>query len=441
MKNELNYLIDQAKSAGAEACDVVGTRAQSLTLTTHREKREKVERAESMEIGLRVLVGKRQASLSTTDLSRPALDALVERALSMVKVMPEDPYCGLAEPDQLAKIIPNLATYDDYEPTPDALSDLAQAAESAALSVPGVTNTEGGQASWNATEIYLLTSHGFEGHRKKSNFGIAASVIAQKDDSMEVSYDYTSAVFHSDLKSPQEIGESAGRKTVARLNPRKLKTGNYPIFFAPRMAATLLSHLVQGINGANIANGTSFLKDKMGETLFNHAIQIIDDPLRARGFASRAFDGEGLPTAKRAIIENGVLKTWLLNLRAARQLGLHSTGHAVRIGTTPPSIAPSNLYLESGLFSPAALYKETGPGVLITDLMGRGFNETTGDYSVGASGFWIENGQIAYPVSEITIAGNLLEMFKTLTPANDLAFEDATSAPTVRIETMTIAGV
>ena len=441
MQKELQYLIDKAQSAGAEACDVVGSRAESLSVSTHKEKREKVERSEGVDIGLRVLIGKRQASVSTSDLSRESLDQLVDRALSMVKIMPEDPYCGLATRDQLAQSIPDLSTFDAYVPTPDELGDMAQEAESTALNVPGVTNSERGEASWGKTETYLLTSAGFQGHRIKSSFGVSTAVIAQKGDSMEVDYDYSAAVFKSDLKSPQSVGESAGQKTVARLNPQKLKTGSYPVFFAPRMAATLLSHLVQGINGISVANGTSFLKSKLGESLFKSSIQIIDDPLRPKGFGSRAFDGEGLPTSKRAIVENGVLKTWLLNLRTARQLGIESTGHAVRSGANPPSIAPSNLYMEKGIFSPEALYKETGSGILVTSLMGMGFNETTGDYSIGASGFWIDNGEISYPVSEITIASNILEMFKTLTPANDLVFENAIASPTVRVEKMMVAGV
>ncbi|WP_331256427.1 TldD/PmbA family protein [Candidatus Bealeia paramacronuclearis] len=440
MKKELEYLIEKAKSSGAEACDVVGSRSSSLSVTTHKEKREKVERSESLDVGLRVLIGKRQASVSTSDLSHVSLDQLVERALSMAKIMPEDPFCGLASKDQLAIHVPDLSTYDFHEPTPDELGEMARIAESAALAVKGVTNSERGEASWGTFETYLLTSEGFENKKTRSSFGVSTAVIAQKGESMEVDYDYSSAVFVSDLKNPADVGKSAGEKTVARLNPRKIKTGEYPVIFDRRMASTLLSHLAQGINGVSIANGTSFLKDKLGSQVFGSSIQIVDDPLRLKGFGSRAFDGEGLPTQRRAIIENGVLQTWFLNLRTARQLGLASTGHAVRSGANPPAIAASNFYLEPGLLSPEALYKEAGSGILVTSIMGMGFNDTTGDYSVGASGFWIENGELTYPVSEITIASNILEMFKTLTPANDVVFESSIVSPTVRIEKMMVAG-
>ena len=438
--NLLDDLIGRAKAAGADAADAVFAEGTSLSLAQRRGQPEKLERAEGRDLGLRVLVGKRQAIVSSTDFRPSALAELVERGLAMARAVPEDPYCGIADPDQLAKQFPALDTVDPAEPASSVLIERAKCAEEAALAVPGVTNSEGAEASWSRSMSALVASNGFAGTHEVSHHSVSAVVLAGDGTGMERDYDYSTTVHGADLEEPEVVGRRAGERTVRRLNPRKVATAKVPIVFDPRVAGGMLRHLAGAITGPAIARGTSFLKDKLGQQIFAPSIRVIDDPLRRRGLRSHPFDGEGLAPQRRAIIDNGVLTTWLLDLRSGRQLGLPSTAHASRGTSSPPSPGPTNLYFEPGAVTPAALMADVAAGLYVTEMMGMGVNGVTGDYSRGAAGFWIENGALAYPVSEITIAGNLKEIFLHLSLADDLVFRTGIDAPTLRIDGMTIAG-
>jgi len=437
----LEDVIGQAKKAGADGCDAVFLKGVSLSKSVRLGNPEHLERSEGRDIGLRVFIGKRQAIVSSSDTSPEALMELSARAVAMARAVPEDPYCGLAEPEQLATSIPDLESCDSFEPDAEHLSDLASRAEEAALAVAGVTNSEGGSASWSMYTVAMAGSNGFAHAYANSSHSLSASVIAGEGTEMERDYDYTAAVFAADMTSPEEIGQSAGEKAIKRLHPRKVETTAVPIVFDPRVSKSLVGHLSSAINGASIARGSSFLKDKMGERIFAKGINIIDDPHRKRGLKSRPFDGEGIATQRSYLIEDGALKTWVLDLRSARQLGLQTTGHAARGTSSPPSPSTSNLYLEPGALSPQELMADIDQGFYVTELIGFGISGVTGDYSRGASGFWIEGGKIAFPVSEITIASNLNEMFANLSAANDLEFRYGIDAPTLRVEGMTVAGV
>ncbi|NQU56658.1 MAG: TldD/PmbA family protein [Rhodospirillales bacterium] len=437
----LEDLIGRAKKAGADGCDAVFIKGVSLSKSVRLGKPEHLERSEGRDIGLRVFVGKRQAIVSSSDTSPDALQELSERALSMARAVPEDPYCGLAEPGQLATEIPDLESCDTFEPDADHLSDLASRAEDAALAVSGVTNSEGGSAGWGTYTVAIAGSNGFAHAYANSSHSLSASVIAGEGTKMERDYDYTAAVFAADMESPEAIGKSAGEKAIRRLNPKKVETASVPIIYDTRVSKSLVGHLSSAINGSSIARGSSFLKDKMGEQIFPKGINIVDDPHRKRGLKSRPFDGEGITTTRSHLIEDGQLKTWILDLRSARQLGLQTTGHASRGTSSPPSPSASNLYLEPGEVSLEELMADIGQGLYVNELIGFGINGVTGDYSRGASGFWIEDGKIAFPVSEVTIAGNLNDMFANLSAANDLEFRYGTDAPSVRVEGMTVAGV
>ena len=436
----LGRLIDKARAGGAEACDAVYLESASVSLAQRLGKPEHLERSESADLGLRVLMGGRQAMVSSSDTSRDGLDGLVERAVAMARAVPEDPHCGLADASAIAADIPDLEIDAPGEPTTDQMTDWAARAEEAALAVDGVTNSEGAEAGWGRTGVALAASNGFAHAYSRSNVSISAAVLAGEGTGMERDYDFASAVFAEDLRAPEDIGRSAGEKAVRRLNPRKAETAQVPILFDPRVAGSLLGHLAGAINGSAVARGTSFLKDRMGEKIFPDAITVVDDPRRRRGLRSKPFDGECMATARRSIIDGGVLTTWILDLSSARQLGLETTGHATRGTSSPPSPSTSNLYLEAGSLSPAELMADVASGFYVTELIGFGVNGVTGDYSRGASGFWIENGQLAFPVSEVTIAGNLKAMFANVTAADDLIFRYGTDSPTVRIEGMTVAG-
>src|SRR5215831_8653081 len=383
---------------------------------------EESERAEGDDLGLRVLIGRRQAVVSTNDVAESGTAALVERAVAMARVAPEDEFAGLADPALLARDFPNLDLVDPELPTVHALETQARAAEAAALAVKGVSKSGGASASGGIGGIVLVTSNGFRGAYLGSSHGVSMTAIAGEGTGMERDYDYSSALHAADLEGPEKVGRGAGERAVARLNPRKVSTRKAPIVFDPRVAGSLVSHLANAANGASIARKTSFLKDKMGARLFAPGIRIVDDPLRKRGLRSRPFDGEGVACRKLALVEDGVLASWLLDCATARELGFSTTGHAQRGASSVPSPGPSNLYLEPGSVSPEALIGDIADGFYITDLIGAGVNMVTGDYSRGASGFWIENGERTYPVSEVTIAGHLLDIFSTLTPANNLEF-------------------
>jgi PmbA protein len=358
----------------------------------------------------------------------------------MARAVPEDPFCGLADPAEITREWPLLDMLDPAEPGADTLIERARAAEDAAMAVPGVTNSEGAEAGWGRSRIALAASNGFAGAYAGSSHGVSASVIGGSGTQMERDYDYSSAVYAADLRDPAEIGRSAGERAVKRLGARKMPTGRVPVVFDPRVARGFISHLLGAISGPSIARGTSFLKEKLGQRIFPEAITLTEDPHRPRGHRSKPFDAEGLANRRRALIDRGVLTTWLMDLRSARQLGLKSTGHASRGTASPPGPSATNIWIEPGAISPADLMADIKSGFFVTELMGMGVNGLTGDYSRGAAGFWIENGEIAFPVSEMTVAGNLKDMFARLTAADDLEFRTGADSPTLRIDDLTVAG-
>ncbi|WP_219895535.1 TldD/PmbA family protein [Aquisediminimonas profunda] len=440
-KDRAADLVTRAMKAGADACDVV----YSGNGATHVQMRlgvlEDVDRSEGEDIGLRVFVGSRSASASSSDLSVEAMTALAERAVAMAREAPEDPFAGLAPEDRLMRDdLPALELFDETEVHPQQLRERALAAEEAARSVMGVTNSEGASASASMAVMALATSHGFAASYCGSSHGISASVLAGEGGGMQRDYAYHSARHLADLEAPQDIGRAAGERAVARLGPIKLKSGEMPVIFDPRVGNSLLGHLAGAITGASIARKTSFLLDKLEQAVFSSGIQVIDDPLRVRGLRSRPFDGEGLATHRTQIILNGILTGWLIDSASGRQLGLSPTGHATRGGGGAPGTGTSNLHMAPGDVSPAALMADIKYGIYVNELIGMGVNGLTGDYSRGASGFLIVDGEIAGPVAEVTIAGNLKDMFAALVPANDLEFRYATNVPTLRVDGMTLAG-
>lgn len=439
-RDRLAALVADATKGGADAADAVLIRSTSLSHAQRLGQIEKLERQESFDLGLRVFRGRKQAIVSSTDFSGAALSELVDRALDMARTVPDDPWGGLADPDQLATEIPELDMVDAEEPASGVLIDMARRCEDAARAVPGITNSDGAEASWSHSYITLAATNGFAGSYARTDCGVGVSVIAGEGTDMEAEYDFAHAVYRSDLEDAATVGTRAGERTVARLGARRMPTAQVPVVFDPRVAGGLLGHLSGAINGTSIARGSSFLKDSLNQQIFADGISVIDDPHRPRGMRSKPFDAEGVANRKRAIIDGGVLTTWLLDLSSARQLDLETTGHAGRGTSGPPSPGPTNLYLEPGNRSRDDLLGETGTGFYVTSLMGMGVNGVTGDYSRGASGFWIENGEIAFPVTEMTIAGNLKDMYRSLTPADDLEFRYGTNSPTVRIEGMTVAG-
>jgi PmbA protein len=439
-RETLEDLIRAARHAGADAADALIVESISASVSYRMGELEDVERAESADLGLRVFVGQRVAFVSSTDLTKGALKELPERAVAMARLAPEDKFAGLAPKELLARDFPKLDIEDADEPSAETLIARAKDAEAAAMAVPGVTNSEGGGASFGRSAVTLATSEGFFGNYAGTSHGVGVSVLSGEGTGMERDYESASARHSSDLDSSADIGKRAGERAVKRLNPRRVKSQSVPVVFEPRVSAGLLGHFAGAISGASIARGVSFLKDFMGKAVFAPGISIIDDPHRVRGQRSKPFDGEGVKNRRRAIIEDGVLTTWLLDCASARQLGLTTTGHAARGTGGPPSPSTTNFYMEAGKLSPDELIADIREGLYLTELMGMGVNGVTGDYSRGAAGFWIENGKIAYPVSEITIASNLKDMFRNLTPANDLVFRYGTNAPTLRVEGMTIAG-
>lgn len=437
----LESLVAKATSAGADAADAVLLDSISVSVGWRLGKLERLERSESGDVGLRVLFGKRQAMVSSSDRSRAALDELVERAVAMARTVPEDPYCGLADPSELARDFPDLDTCDSAEPSAEHLLDLCKRAEDAARAVEGVTNSEGADAGWGRSEVTFVGTNGFSHSYAVTSGSLSASVLAGEGSTgMERDYDYTSAVYMSDLRAPEDVGHEAGRRAVRRLGSRKVKTCQVPVVFDPRVSRGLLGSLSGAINGASIARGTSFLKDSLGKRICAPGVNVIDDPHRIRGLRSRPCDGEGVASRRLSVVEDGVLQSWLLDCRSARQLGMKSTGHAARGTASPPSPSASNLYLEPGPVTVAEMVGDIVSGFYVTDLFGQGVNLVTGDYSRGAAGFWIEGGEIAYPVSEITIAGHLRDMLLNMVPANDLVFRYGVDCPTLRIDGLTVAG-
>lgn len=434
-------LVSQAIKAGADTADAVYVCDASTEVQVRLGALEDVARSEGEDIGLRVFIGQRSATISSSNMNPTILADLVARAIDMAKEAPEDQYAGLAPADRLSHgPFPDIDSDDGKDPDPATLRAAALECENAAREVPGVTNSEGAGASAGRSIFALATSHGFAGVSSSSGYGLSASVLAGEGDDKERDYDWRSARHHSDLDSAAAIGRRAGERAVRRLNPGTVKSGQMPLIFDPRVGSSLVGHLLGGISGSSIARKTSFLLESLGAQLFDSSISIIDDPHRPRGLGSKAFDGEGLPTARRAIIENGLLTGWLMESASARQLGLQPSGHASRGVSGAPGVSVSNVHLQGGTSSPAELMADIKQGIYIHELAGQGVNPVTGDYSRGAAGFLIIDGELAGPVSEFTIAGNLKDMFAAMIAANDLEFIRSSNVPTLRVDGMMIAG-
>ena len=436
----LSATLEKAKQLGADACDVVMFNSTDLSVSCRMGKPEGLERAESGGMGLRVFVGDKQAFVSTTDMNTQAITEMTQRAVDMARVSPVDPYSTLAPSSLLATDVPKLDLHDDQEPAAEWLQEQCKIAEDAALGVKGITNSEGADAHYSSSKISLATSNGFLKSYDTSNLSLSVCVLAGSGTGMERDYDFTSVRHLNDLDDARTIGENAAKNTLRRLNPKKASSCNCPVIFDPRVAKNLLGSMAGAISGSAIARGTSFLKNHLGKQVFSSGIHITDDPHIVRGPSSRPFDAEGVANRKQSIVSDGVLNTWLLDIRSANKLGLTTTGHATRGLASPPSPSCTNLYMENGKESPEALIADIKQGIYITDVFGMGVNLITGDYSQGVSGIWIENGKLTYPVSEITIAGHLLTMFSQMTAANDLTFKYGVNTPSLRIDNMTIAG-
>jgi len=430
-------LVEAAKAAGADAADAVAVRGRSASVSVRMGKVEATNASEADDVSLRVFVGQRVASVSATALS--SARELAERAVAMARVSPEDPYQGLADPAMLAGRVKDLDLFDPTEVGADRLREDALAMEDAALAVPGVTNSGGCGASAGMGGLVLATSHGFVGQYAGSRFSRSASVIAGEGTGMERDYDFSSRLYFSDLDAPEAIGRSAAERAVRRLSPRKAATGTVAVVFDPRVARGIAGHIAGAINGAAVARKTSFLRDMMGKKIASATISVVDEPLKMRGQASRPFDGEGVEGETLVMVDRGVLNHWFLSTSAARELGLATNGRGSRGGS---SVSPSstNLSIEPGEQSPQAMIGALKSGFYVTEVFGQGVNMLTGEYSRGASGFWIEDGALAYPVSEVTIASNLKDMFLSMVPASDIDRNYGTAAPTLLIEAMTLAG-
>ena len=432
--------VARARKLGATSADAIAADRRSASVSVREGVIEELESSEAREVGLRVFVGKASATIAGSILDGAGLDRLAEMAVAMARAAPEDEDAGLADAGMVTAEVPELDLVSETLPDPDALKRMALAAEAAAKSVAGVAKSGGAGASRSARAIALATSEGFAKGYRRTGVSFSVSAIAGEGTGMERDYDYSSAVHLGDLKSPEEIGLSAGARAAQRINPRKVKSQSVPVVYDPRVASSIVGHFLSAISGDAVARGTSFLKDKMGARVLSTGITIMDDPLRMRGLASRPFDAEGLASAPLALAEEGVLHSWILDLRSARKLKLNSNGRAARGLSNSPSPSATNVYLKAGSMDPQALIGSIKDGLYVTELIGMGVNMVTGDYSRGASGFWIENGELTHAVSEITIAGNLKDMFLKLTPANDLVFKTSTSAPTLLVEGLTIAG-
>jgi PmbA protein len=440
LTNLAERLVTAARRAGADQADALAVRSVSLSVDVRDGAVEESQRSEGDDLGLRVIVGHKQAVVSTNDLKGNGFDALAERAVAMARAAPQDRFAGLADAAQLARQLPALDLIDPDMPEVGVLEARAREAEAAALAVAGVTKSGGASASAGIGGLVLVTSTGFHGATITSRHGISMTAIAGDGTGMERDYDFSSTLHASDLDGAEAIGRRAGERAVKRLNPRKVATRRVPVVFDSRISGSLVGHLASAANGSSIARKTSFLREKLGEKIFASGIDIVDDPSRRRGLRSRPFDAEGIAGRRRMLVEDGVLKTWLLDCATARELNLETTGHAQRGVSSTPSPGPSNLHLVPGDKSPDQLVADIEDGFYVTDMIGMGVNLVTGDYSRGASGFWIENGERTYAVSEVTIAGHLSDIFASLAPANDLVFRYGTNAPTLRVEGMTVAG-
>ncbi|TQS70324.1 TldD/PmbA family protein [Rhodobacteraceae bacterium] len=437
------HLLEAASRAGATSADAMAVDGTAVAIDVRQGALEQAERAEGVEIGLRVLVDGRQACVSASDHSTRTITEMAERAVTMARLAPEDPYVGLADPSQLAQDW-DIAALELEDPSSDpsagALEEDARRVEAAALAVDGITQVSAAAASFSRQRVQMAASNGFSGHYNRSSRSISAVAISGDGLTMERDYAGESRIFQSDLPSPEEIGRLAGERTVARQNPRRPKTGAYPVLLDERISASLISHLLSAVNGSSVARGASWLRGAMGEQVLPEGLSLHENPHRIRISRSRPFDGEGLATRPRMIVENGILKSWTLDLATARKLGLESTGNASRGLSSPPSPAAGNIALTQGTKSREALMAEMGTGLLVTSFIGATINPNTGDYSRGANGFWIENGEIAYPVNECTIAGNLRDMLGRIVPANDARAHLSHVVPSLLLEGLTLAG-
>ena len=436
-------LIDAARKAGADAADAMAAEGSSLSIEVREGKLEHAERSEGTDLGLRVFVGKRQALVSSSDMHPETIAAMAERAVAMAREAPEDPYAGLADPSQLAQNwdVAALELEDPSgEPEPAALQADALAAESACQEIDGITQVQSAAAGYGRHAVHMAATNGFSGGYQRTGRSLSCTGIAGTGTGMERDHDGDSRTFQGDLRSAQDIGQTAGERAVARLGARKPKTGSFPVLFDERISSSLIGHLMSAANGAAIARGSSWLKDSLGQQVLPEALSVIEDPHRPRISGSRPFDGEGLPTRRRTVVDNGVLTGWTLDLASARKLGLESTGNAARGIGGVPSPSTWNIALTQGEASREDLIAQMGTGLLVTSMIGSTINPNTGDYSRGASGFWVENGEIAYPVNECTIAGNLHDMLRRIVPANDARTHLSTVVPSLLVEGMTLAG-
>jgi len=432
-------LVERGIGAGATAADAIYVGSRSSGVQVRLGELEDVARSEGEEIGLRLFVGQRSASVASSDLSKEVLDMLVERCLAMAKEAPEDPFAGLAPTELLHRgELPFIDNEDSREPDPAELRERALEAENAALAIAGVTNSSGSGASASASTLALATSGGFSGAYRTSGHGCSTTVVAGEGSGMQRDHAWHSARHLEDLEAPHIIGRRAGERAVARLNPTRPRPGKYPVLFEPRAGASLLGHFIGAINGSAVARKTSFLQDKLGDRVFAAGITIIDDPLRLRGLRSRPFDGEGLSVSRRELVVDGILQSWIAESASARQLGIQPTGNASRGVGGAPGAAPTNLYMTAGSRTREELLAAFPEAVLVTELIGQGVNNVTGDYSRGATGFMVRNGEIAEPVAEITVASNLIDMFATLEPASDLEFRYGTDVATLLVPEMTV---
>jgi PmbA protein len=436
-------LLEAARKAGAEAADAIAVDGTSLSIDVLKGKLEQAERSEGVDIGLRVLIGKRQACVSASDTRPETMAEMAERAVAMAREAPEDPCIGLADPAQLARGWDAAALeLDDPapEPSPAELQDFAARAEAAAIAVPGISQVQSASAAYGRRALHLAASNGFSGGYARSDHVISCVAITGEGTAMERDYNSEMRIFAGDLPGPEEIGRIAGERAAARAGARRPKTGAYPVLFDERISSSLIGHLLAAINGNAIVRGASWLRDALGEQVLPGHLSLIEDPHRPRAAGSRPFDAEGLPTARRAIVEDGMLTGWVLDLATARKLGLESTGNAARGTSAPPSPSVGNVTLTQGAQTRDDLLAEMGTGLLVTSMIGSTINPNTGDYSRGASGFWVENGQITHPVNECTIAGNLRDMLKTIIPANDARPHLSRRVPSLLVEGLTLAG-
>ena len=440
-KQLLDGVVAAAMAAGADAAEAAFAQHAALSVTVRMGALEEVEREESRELGVRVFVGARQASVSGSDVSADGRARLVERVMAMARLAAEDPYAGLAPGALLANGgAADLDLYDPAEPGPEALEARARTAEESALAIEGVTNSGGGSATWSSSAWRLATSGGFFGEYRATTSSLSAQAIAGEGAAMEQGGEGRATRWDEDLPRPQDVGAEAGRRAVASLGARKIASTTAPVIFENRLSSALLSPFIGAISGPSVARGVSFLKDRLGKPVFAAGVRLTDDPHRRRGLGSSPFDDEGVANRVLDLIEDGVLTTWLLNASSAKQLGLATTGHASRGLAGPPGVGTHNLTLSAGNRDQASLMADAGAGLLVTSMFGPSLNSNTGDWSVGCSGHWFEGGEIAYPVTEITVAGNLIDIYARLIPGSDLEFRRRVNAPSILIDALSIAG-